>query len=377
MIYLDHAATTPVHLLVQTTIASALQDYGNPSSLYAIGRQQKQAILGAKKRIADYINAVPEEIIFTASGSEANNLAIQSILSTYHKEKGHLITSQIEHPSVRKTMQWAETLGFTVTYLPVNQEGMISLKDLEAAITKETRLVSIMMVNNEIGSQQPIKDIAALLKEYQIPLHTDAVQAFGQEGIDVDELGVDFLSVSGHKINAPKGIGFLYKRKTSKLLPLIHGGSQENGLRAGTENVPYILGLAKAVDIIEEFQDERIAKNKLLMELLFDSLHQEGIDFEVNGYSSTNSHHVVNIWLKHIPSSQVVIVCDLAGIAISAGSACSAGSLEPSPILTALYGSDSPRVSESIRISFGYQSQEEDILRLIQALKPLAEKLQR
>ena len=376
MHYLDHAATTPVSKKVQEVIAQTLVEYGNPSSLYQLGRRSKELMRQARLTIAKSINAQESEILFTASGSEANNLAIQSILQQFAVQKGHLITSRIEHPSVMKVMQYAESIGFEVTYLPVDQFGRVSVLDVKKHLRDNTRLVSIMMINNETGSKQPIAEIGELLSGHPAVFHTDAVQAFGQEAIDVCQLQVDYLSASGHKINAPKGIGFLYHRKTTPLVSLIKGGGQEQGFRAGTENIPYIVGLAQAVLEIEQQRQERMNQQIELITYLQQQLKHEKLSFELNGYHvNTNSTHVVNIWLKGLPSSQVIIMADMAGVCVSAGSACSAGSLTPSPVLRAIYGEEDRRLQESIRLSFGSTSSKEDIDAFIAAIRPLAKRL--
>ncbi|MGY3724328.1 cysteine desulfurase [Granulicatella balaenopterae] len=375
MNYLDHAATTPIHPEVQKAIFEAMNHFGNPSSLYKIGRLEKKVLADCKQVIKDELHAEnSDSIIFTASGSEANNLAIKSIIAEFFEEKGHLITSNIEHPSVRKVFEWAETQGFDVTYLPVNEEGLLSADEVAAALRPDTRLVSIMTVNNEVGSMQPIKEVGEVLVKHTARFHTDAVQAFGQEALDVSELQVDYLSASGHKINAPKGIGFLYKKSSAPLLPLIAGGGQEEGLRAGTENMPYIVGLTEAIKQMAARRPEQTTLNKELLAYLQEQLTANGISFEMNGYSESNSSHVCNLWLKGLKASQLIILSDLKDVMISAGSACSAGSLKPSPVLTALFGEESERLQESVRISFGLGSKREDIDEFIAIVKNLAKR---
>ncbi len=375
MNYLDHAATTPIHPEVQKAIVEAMKHFGNPSSLYKIGRQEKKVLADCKAVIKQELHADSKDsIIFTASGSEANNLVIKSIVSEFKEDKGHLITTNIEHPSVRKVFEWAATQGFDVTYLAVNELGIISVSDVKEALREDTRLVSIMTVNNEIGSIQPIKEIGELLINHTARFHTDAVQAFGQEELDVKELQVDYLSASGHKINAPKGIGFLYKKESIPLSSLILGGGQEEGLRAGTENMPYIVGLMTAVQQMALRRQEQTNLNRELLVYLQEQLTINQIDFELNGYSKSNSSHVCNIWLKGLKASQLIILSDLKDVMISAGSACSAGSLKPSPVLTALFGEESQRLSESVRISFGLGSKREDIDEFVEIVKSLAHK---
>jgi len=253
--YLDYAATTPVHSEVLKVITKEMASFGNPSSVYRIGREQKQKIERVRKAILKELQASPHDaVIFTSSGSEGNNLVFESIRKHFAKEKGHIIVSAVEHPSVRKSAEFLEQEGFDVTYLAPNREGSIEVSAVEKALREDTRLVSIMTVNNETGARFPIEEIAALLKETPTYFHTDAVQAFAQEPLTVE--GIDYLTASGHKIYAPKGIGFLYKSKDAPIHALIKGGGQELGFRAGTENVPYILGLEKAIQIVVNNRDD-------------------------------------------------------------------------------------------------------------------------
>lgn len=375
--YLDHAATTPLHPRVIQVMTEQMQQYANPSSLYQDAHLQKQVIRQARECIAQEIHAKEEEIIFTGSGSEGNNTVIQSVVHQHLQEKGHFITSAIEHPSVRNTMKWAESLGFEVTFLPVDESGVVSLSDVRAAIKDTTCLISLMWINNETGSRQPIEEVSLLAKERGILMHTDAVQAFGHERIDVEKCGVDYLTASAHKINGPKGVGFLYKRTSAPLVSLVKGGGQEFGFRAGTENV---IGIAGFKEALIETQATRVQQNALQEELgeyLASCLKKENILFEWNARTTSNSSHVWNLWVKGVKASQMMIVCDLAEIAVSAGSACSAGSLEASPVLTACYGKESDRIWESIRLSFGYGSSKADVEAFVQAILPLAKKVQR
>lgn len=372
MHYLDHAATTPVSQSVQQMIAKELMAYGNPSSTYRIGREQKQKIQKIKKQILSELSAdSTDSIIFTGSGSEANNLVFESVIQQFSREKGHLMISAIEHPSVKKAAYAAEQLGFEVSEILPDSSGMITVEAVEAALRPDTRLVSVMMVNNETGVRQPIQEIGLLLKDQACYFHTDAVQAFTQEEIAVDQLHIDYLSASGHKINVPKGIGFLYRNHQVPLHALIKGGGQEDGWRAGTENVPYMMGLSVG---IEEAVQTRKIKNQhfvALQQYLFEQLTNHAIAYEVNGSVTNKSPHICNLWLKGIPASQALIVCDLGQVAISAGSACSAGSLEPSPVLTAMFPEQVERVQQSIRLSFGLETTFADIDAFIAALSSI------
>lgn len=362
MHYLDHAATTPVSASVQQLIFDELQFFGNPSSTYQIGRTQKQKIQQAKQQILEEIHAEKQAaIIFTGSGSEANNLVFETIVQHFEQEKGHIIVSAIEHPSVKKAAEDAKRRGFELTWLIPDESGVISVEQVAKSLRDDTRLVSVMTVNNETGVRQPIQQIGELLAEKNCYFHTDAVQAFAQEEIDVAASHIDYLSASGHKINAPKGIGFLYKSAHAPIHSLIKGGGQEQGWRAGTENVPYMMGMAFAMQQTVEKREQRKAHFAVINRYLLEKLAEHKIAFEVNGSHDDKSGHVLNLWLKGIQASQALILCDLQGVAISAGSACSAGSLEPSPVLTAMFGSEADRIHESVRLSFGLETTTEDI----------------
>jgi len=354
--YLDYAATTPVNAEVLEVITKEMASFGNPSSVYRIGREQKQKIERVKKAILSELQASPHDaIIFTSSGSEGNNLVFESIRVHFAKEKGHIIVSGVEHPSVRKPAEFLAKEGFEVTYLDPNKDGIVTVSQVEKALREDTRLVSIMTVNNETGARFPIEEMATLLKETPVFFHTDAVQAFAQEELNVD--GIDYLTASGHKIYAPKGIGFLYKSKDAPLHALIKGGGQELGFRAGTENVPYILGFEKAMRIVVGAREE-LAK-----------LTQKSIEFEMNGISNPKNPHICNIWLKGRKATQILIFNDLKDVSISAGSACSSGSVQISPVLSAMYPGENSRLEESIRLSFGMGSTKEDIDAFVDALR--------
>ena len=370
--YLDYAATTPVVEEVKKAIFEEMSYFGNPSSVYQIGRTQKQKIQAAKKDILQALHAATNDsIIFTGSGSEANNLVFESICQHFAEEKGEIIISGIEHPSVKKAAAYAEQLGFTIIALVPDESGCISVKQVEEALTEKTRLVSIMTVNNETGAYQPIHEIGELLVEHPAYFHTDAVQAFAQEEIDVTTSHIDYLSASGHKIHAPKGIGFLYKKKSAPIHALIKGGGQEQGWRAGTENVPYIVGFQKALALAIQTRNEKKSKYLELSKYLQEQLTARQIPFEINGDASKKSPHICNVWLKGIPASQTLIMCDLHQVAVSAGSACSAGSLEPSPVLSLMYPQNKNRVVESVRLSFGGETTKEDIDAFISSISSI------
>lgn len=366
--YLDYAATTPVHPEVLEVITKEMSFFGNPSSVYRIGREQKQKIERVRKAILKELQASPHDaIIFTSSGSEGNNLVFESIREHFAKEKGHIIVSAVEHPSVRKSAEFLAQEGFEVTYLAPNKEGSVEVSSVEKALREDTRLVSIMTVNNETGARFPIEEIAALLKETPVFFHTDAVQAFAQEPLTVE--GIDYLTASGHKIYAPKGIGLLYKAKDAPIHALIKGGGQELGFRAGTENVPYILGLEKAIQIVVNNRDNLVQTYEELREYLVARLTQKDIAFEINGLPNPKNPHICNLWIKGRKATQTLIFNDLKDVSVSAGSACSAGSVQISPVLSAMYPDESSRLEESIRLSFGMGSTREDIDAFVDALR--------
>lgn len=361
-IYLDHAATSPMHPAVIEKMAETMGAvFGNPSSIHGIGRYARKYLDEARTVIAKSIGAKDREIIFTSGGSEADNLAITGTAHARRAEGRHIITTQIEHHAVLHTCQQLEREGFEVTYLPVNEKGMISLDDLKKALRDDTILVTVMFGNNEVGTLQPIKEIGALLKDHQASFHTDAVQAFGIQKIDVNELQVDLLSVSSHKLNGPKGLGFLYQRDNAKIQPIIFGGEQERKRRAGTENVPAVVGLAEATKIAQDSFEEKQQLFKQFRKTFLDKLDQAGITYHVNGDEVDYLPHVLNISFKGMDVESFLVNLDIAGIAASSGSACTAGSIDPSHVLVAMYGKDAEELRNSIRFSFGYGLTLEDI----------------
>lgn len=377
-IYLDNAATTPVSDEVYTELMDKYKNiYGNASTLYGLGRESKAVMENARDVIAKSINADPDDIVFTSGGSESDNTAITQTAIACKSLGNHIITTAIEHEAVIRPCEALEKMGFRVTYLPVDEYGNISLDDFKAALDDQTILVSIMTGNNEVGSVMPIHEIGEILKDHQAWFHTDAVQAYGLLDIDVQRDHIDMLSTSAHKINGPKMIGFLYRRKGVNFPSLIKGGDQEEKRRAGTENVPAIAGFAKAVQTITpEEKAHRQAKYLKFKHYIADKLKQNGVEFEVNGrITEDNLNHVFNIWLKGISTYVMQTNLDLAGIAVSGGSACTAGSIEPSHVLMAMYGKDSPRISESIRISFGRYNTTEDLDKLVDAITKIVNRV--
>lgn len=378
MIYFDNAATTPIDPAVIETITHSLyRDYGNASSTYALGRDTRQKIEESRHVLAASINARPEDIIITSGGSESNNTAIVATALARQEKGKHLITTAVEHHSVLHPMNYLETLGFEVTYLPVNEEGMVTPEQVKAALREDTILVSIIHGNNEVGTINPIAAIGAVLTEEDVLFHTDAVQAYGSQVIDVEAAHIDMLSITGHKINAPKGIGFLYRRSDLHLPNYIHGGSQENDHRAGTENTPYILGLAKAVELMQANREALNAHKEGLKEHLLAELERLGVEYTVNGQRRGGLPHIVSLWLPHLRSDKFLIQCDLKGIQLSAGSACTAGSLEPSHVLLAMFDSQSQRVYESVRISFGGQNTRDEVEALAELIASLQKRASR
>lgn len=377
-IYLDNAATTRVSDEVYAELMDKYKNvYGNASTLYGLGRQAREVMESSRETIAKSINANPDDIIFTSGGSESDNTAVMQTAIARKSLGNHIITTAIEHEAILKPAAALEKMGFRITYLPVDEYGNISLDDFKAALDDETILVSIMTGNNEVGSIMPIHEIGELLKDHQAWFHTDAVQAYGLLDIDVKRDHIDLLSTSAHKINGPKMIGFLYKRNGINFPPLIKGGDQETKRRAGTENVPAIAGFAKAVETITpEEKTHRQEKYLKFKKYIADKLTANGIDFEVNGrITEDNLNHVFNIWIKGISTYVLQTNLDLAGIAVSGGSACTAGSIEPSHVLVAMYGKDSPRISESLRVSFGRYNTYEDLDKLVDSITQIVTRI--
>lgn len=357
-IYLDHAATSPVHPEVVAQFAEALGTvYGNPSSIHGTGRTARKTLDDARKELAASIGAGDNEIIFTSGGTEADNLAI---FGTAAKKSGkHIITTVIEHHAVLHACEKLERDGYEVTYLPVGENGRVRAEDVKNALREDTILVSVMLGNNEVGTIQPIAEIGEMLKGTGITFHTDAVQAYGVLPINVDSLNVDLLSVSAHKLNGPKGVGFLYQRKGTALAPILHGGEQERKRRAGTENVPAITAFAKAVEISLSTMEEKTAVFQQYKTIFTSALDQQGINYKENG--SDQLPHILNLSIPGIEIESFLVNLDLAGISASSGSACTAGSIDPSHVLVAMYGEEAVEIRNSIRFSFGIGLTFEDI----------------
>lgn len=368
MLYFDNAATTQPKQAVISEITRVLSTvYGNPSSTYELGRNAKAELEEARRVIANSINAKPSNIIFTSGGTESNTTALLSLAKS--SDRRHIITTNVEHPSIVEVLKQLEKNGFSVTYLPVNNDGVVTVEQVKHAITEETAFVTIMAVNNETGAIQPVFEIAKVLQNGPIKFHTDAVQGFGVLPFDMANSGIDMMSVSGHKVHGPKGVGFLYVSDDVVLNPLIIGGGQERGLRSGTENLHNIVGLAKAVALLDVSQ--RIAHFKQLQTCLLNGLDEAKVPYVLNG--SVNSNYktpkIVNVYIKGVLSSKLLIQLDLAGIMVSAGSACSAGSLQPSRVLLNQYPNEDIRAKQSIRISFSEMTTVDDVLVLVEKIK--------
>ena len=361
-IYMDHAATTVLHpevLKVMNTVYH--EEFGNPSSIHSFGRSARKVVDEARQTIANCIGANEKEIIFTSGGTEADNFAlIGTALANQDKGK-HIITTKQEHHAVLHSAQYLESIGFDVTYLPVYENGRISIEDLANTLTPETILVSIMSVNNETGIVQPIRAIGELLKTHRAYFHTDAVQAFHLIKTDVKKIGIDLLTASSHKINGPKGIGFLYVADAVKINALQYGGEQERKRRAGTENVAGIVGFQKAVELSMDMMEQRNTTYKQYKELFLDTLMRHHVHYMVNGDQKEAIPSIVNISFLGTNVETLLTNLDLNGIAASSGSACTAGSIEPSHVLTAMYGNGNERTTNSIRFSFGMGQSVENI----------------
>lgn len=374
-IYFDNAATTKLRPEVCKEMIRYMSDsYGNPSSIYKIARENKKAIDSARENVAKLINAKSDEIFFTAGGSEADNWAIKGIAQSYKSKGNHIITLSIEHHAVLHTCQFLETNGFEVTYLPVDEYGTVNLDDLKAAIRDNTILISIMFANNEIGTIEPIAEIGAIAKQNGIIFHTDAVQAAGHIPIDVDEMNIDLLSMSAHKFFGPKGIGALYIRKGTKITPLIHGGAQERNRRAGTENVPAIMGFSKAAELIFEEMEAEGKRLTALRQKLTDGILSRIPYSRLNGSPNNRLPGNVNISFEFVEGESILLLLDMKNICASSGSACTSGSLDPSHVLLAI-GLPHEKAHGSLRLTLGMFNTEQEVDAIIEELPPIIERL--
>lgn len=361
-IYLDHAATTPLHPDVTAKFTELLGSlFGNPSSIHSYGREARKWLDGARRIMAHSINAEPSEIIFTSGGTEADNIAVYGTAAAMKSKGNHIITTNIEHHAVLNPCKQLELEGYEVTYLEADINGRIDVSQVKEALTDKTILVSIMLGNNEVGTVQPIREIGELLKDHQATFHTDAVQAYGIIPIDVAELGVDLLSVSAHKLNGPKGVGYLYERTGINTVPRMYGGEQERKRRAGTENVPAIVAFSEAVTIAQQSIEDNVKKYKTFENRLTTVFDEQGLHYHVNAIETVRLPHIVNVSFPGTDIESLLVNLDMAGICVSSGSACTAGSLEPSHVLTAMYGEGSPELRNSVRFSFGLGLEEQQI----------------
>ena len=365
-IYMDNAATTATRPeVMEAMLPYFTQNYGNPSSIHAFGRDARRALENARKQVAAALNCEPREVYFTAGGSESDNWAIRCALQ--NKQGKHIITSAIEHHAVLHTCEYMEKQGYEVTYLPVDEYGIVSVEDVKKAIRPDTALITIMAANNEIGTIQPIAEIGKIAKEAGILFHTDAVQAIGAISVDVKEWNVDMLSLSGHKFHAPKGVGALYIRKGIRITNLIYGGAQERGLRAGTENLPGIVGLGKAIELAVAELPGYAEKMTKLRDKLIDGILANITDVQLNGHRTQRLPGNVNVSVRYVEGEALLMRLDLAGIAASSGSACTSGSLDPSHVLLAI-GLPHEIAHGSLRLSLGSETTEADIDYVIETL---------
>ena len=385
-IYLDHNATTPTHPEVVKAMTPYYEEvYGNASSIHRFGQEARKAIDEAREKVANFIGAKVEEIVFTSGGTEADNFAIKGVVYANEKKGKHIITSSIEHHAVLNPCKYLEGKGFEVTYLPVDKNGVVNPDDVRKAITDKTIFITIMHANNEVGTIEPIEEIGEIAKEKGIIFHTDAVQSVGKIGVNVNKLNVNLLSLSGHKIYGPKGIGALYIRKGTRIEPLLVGGSHEKNRRAGTENVPGIVGLGKAVEIAHRDMEEENKQIIHLRDRLWDGIKQKIDSVKLNGNplqtlnqsklgSGQGLPNTLNVSFKFVEGESIILNLDMQGIAVSSGSACTSGSLEPSHVLKAM-GVDPATAQGSIRFSLGRNNTEDDIDHVLKVLPEIVSRL--
>ncbi|MDD5969825.1 MAG: cysteine desulfurase NifS [Anaerostipes sp.] len=375
IIYLDNAATTQVNGEVLNTMLPFFREtYSNPSAVYRFAGEGKKAVDHARKQVADVIGAKAEEIYFTGGGSESDNWALKTTVEAYSGKGKHIITSKIEHHAILHTCEYLEKRGYEVTYLDVDEEGKISLKELEAAIRPDTILISIMTANNEIGTIEPIREIGRIAHEHGVLFHTDAVQAYGHIPINVKKMNIDLLSASGHKFNGPKGIGIMYIREGVKIGSFIHGGAQERGRRAGTSNVPGIVGIGKAAQIAKDTMEERSARETKIRDHLIERVLKEIPYARLNGHPVDRLPNNANFCFRFIEGESMLIMLDQLGICASSGSACTSGSLDPSHVLLAI-GLPHEIAHGSLRLTLSEDITLEEIDFVVDELKKIIERL--
>ena len=375
IIYLDNAATTSTAPeVLDAMIPYFTEKYGNPSTVYSIGSQNKDVITKQREIIAEALGAQSNEIYFTAGGSESDNWVLKATADAYAGKGNHIITTKIEHHAILHSCEYLEKKGIEVTYVGVDENGVVDLEELKAAIRPTTILISVMFANNEIGTIQPIEEIGAIAKEHGVLFHTDAVQAYCQVPIDVDKMHIDMLSISGHKINGPKGIGFLYIRKGVKIRSFIHGGAQERKRRAGTENVPGIVGLGKAVEMAVADMAERTAKEIELRDRMIDAIYKRIPYARLNGDRTRRLPNNVNFSFQFVEGESMLIMLDMAHICASSGSACTSGSLDPSHVLLAI-GLPHEIAHGSLRLTLGYDNTQEEIDSVVDEIEKIVARL--
>ncbi|MCI9108324.1 MAG: cysteine desulfurase NifS [Lachnospiraceae bacterium] len=374
-IYLDNAATTKTAPeVVEAMLPYFTESYGNPSSIYSLGSAAKKAVMESREYIASTIGAKNNEIYFTGGGSEADNWALVATAEAYASRGRHIITSKIEHHAILHTCEYLEKRGYEITYIDVDENGILKLEELKAAIRQDTILISIMFANNEIGTIQPIKEIGQIAREYDVLFHTDAVQAYGHLPIDVDEMNIDMLSASGHKFQGPKGIGFLYIRAGIKIRSFLHGGQQERGRRAGTENVPGIVGIGKAAQLAFAHLEERRETEKALRDYLIGKIEAEIPYCRLNGDRVKRLSNNVNFSFRFIEGESLLIMLDRKGICASSGSACTSGSLDPSHVLLSI-GLPHEIAHGSLRLTINWENTLEEMDKTVDAIKGIVERL--
>ncbi|TET56994.1 MAG: cysteine desulfurase NifS [Dehalococcoidia bacterium] len=374
-IYLDHAATTPTHAEVVKAMLPYFTDaFGNPSSIHSYGQEAKGAVEEARTKVAELIGARSEEIIFTSGGTEADNYALKGVAYANERKGNHIITSPIEHHAMTEACKFLEKRGFRITCLPVDRYGLVDPQDVKRAITDKTILISVMHASNEVGTIEPVDEIGKIAREAGVYLHSDAVQTVGHIPVNVDELNVDLLVISAHKLYGPKGVGALYVRKGTRLVSLMHGGGQEKKRRAGTENVPAIVGLGKAVELARHDLGEEARRLSYLRDKLVKGLGERIDHIHLNGHPSQRLPNNVNVSVDFAEGESMVLNLDLEGICVSTGSACSSASLEPSHALLAL-GLSPEQAHGSLRFSLGRENNEEDVERVLEILPGIVAKL--
>lgn len=375
LIYMDHAATTAVRPeVLDAMLPYFTEKYGNPSSVYTFASRNKDVINVSRDIIADSIGAKPEEIFFTGGGSESDNWVLKAAAEAFSEKGRHIITTKIEHHAILHTCQYLEKQGFDVTYLDVDEKGMVDTGRLEASIRPDTILISVMTANNEIGTIEPVSRIGAIAHEHGILFHTDAVQAYGQIPLDVNAMNIDMLSCSGHKLNGPKGVGFLYVRSGVKIGSFIHGGQQERGRRAGTENVPGIVGMGKAAELAVLSMNERMGRETEIRDHMIRRIIAEIPYSRLNGHESERLPNNINISFQFVEGETILIMLDMAGICASAGSACTSGSVDPSHVLTAI-GLPKEISHGAVRLTLGYENTMEEGDFVVDNLKRIVENL--